>query len=362
MLCKPVKIVLPLIVLLTVGWLFFSLSKRDPFGFKRQTFMRDGKFFVGVNYPWLRYGEDFGSTAGGTHNGVSNPAYAAQLDADFSELEAEHLTVVRWWLWADGRGGLTFNHDGSVSGVPSDFYTDMDVALACAKRHHVRIMFVMLDFLFFAKSPDGPMYGGHAAIASNAILRQSFLDNAVKPVLLRYGKDNSIVAWDVVNEPEWELDLQLFKRHKSPVKTADMLALITAVSDYVHRYSNQLVTVGSAERRYVQLWTKANLDFYQFHTYPAQRERYGASYFSMGLDKPCVIGEFPTKRTGLQPSRYLGGAYDGGYAGAMLWSFRGNDDFSNYPGARADVRSWMRQTHGSVLKDPSTNNSGHWIR
>ncbi len=62
-------------------------------------------FSLGVNYPWLNYAEDFGSGPRG-HLGVSSPEKFEKVRNDFAQMRQCGVRVVRWFLFADGRGGF----------------------------------------------------------------------------------------------------------------------------------------------------------------------------------------------------------------------------------------------------------------
>ena len=62
-------------------------------------------FLLGVNYPWLGYGQDFGETADG-HIGVSTPQAKQTIEEDFARIHDCGAVVVRWFVFSDGRGGF----------------------------------------------------------------------------------------------------------------------------------------------------------------------------------------------------------------------------------------------------------------
>jgi hypothetical protein len=58
-------------------------------------------YILGVNYPWLNYGHDFGTTAWG-HDGVSSSHSKKTVASDFAYLQNQGAHVVRWFLFTDG--------------------------------------------------------------------------------------------------------------------------------------------------------------------------------------------------------------------------------------------------------------------
>ena len=67
-------------------------------------------FLHGCNYPWstdgtsVYYGMDFGANVWGSHAGVSTRR--PQIAADFAQMASLGFTVVRWFVFADGRSGI----------------------------------------------------------------------------------------------------------------------------------------------------------------------------------------------------------------------------------------------------------------
>src|SRR5258708_12211609 len=69
-------------------------------------------FFLGVNYPWANYAEDFGATTSG-YRGLSLPENLSKVKEEFACIRDCGVNVVRWFLFADGRGGFL-----SQKGIP----------------------------------------------------------------------------------------------------------------------------------------------------------------------------------------------------------------------------------------------------
>ncbi len=307
-------------------------------------FLQTTPFVAGVNYPWLMYGGDFGGNAWG-HYGVSRPESTRIVDDDFAYLEKHGVKFVRWFVFCDGRAGLKYDPSGQVAGLGDHFYDDLDTAVAIAHSHHISLVLVLFDYKIFDQpvSVGGVQLGGHSRIVSDPAVRQSFLDNALKPILQRYGNSGTIIAWEVINEPEWAMKIP-FRRHMpSAVSVEVMRQFVEESVDYVHRYSAQVATVGSAERRLLYLWKGTNLDFYEFHWYPTMErgEPLDVPVADLHLDKPCIVGEFPSADARRGAGAYLNTYLKDGYAGAFVWSYRATDRFTNFPKAAPDLGQWL---------------------
>jgi hypothetical protein len=87
----------------------------------------DYPFLLGVNYPWLRYGQDFGKTAEG-HFGASTPQAKQSIEEHFAAIRDCGATVVRWFVFGDGRGGFVCEN-GIPQGPDNFLFADIAAAL-----------------------------------------------------------------------------------------------------------------------------------------------------------------------------------------------------------------------------------------
>src|SRR5262249_26347740 len=115
--------------------------------------------------------------------------------------------VLRWWIWVDGRYDPLFDSNGQVTGLDSQFFGDLDAQLQYAANNHVYLDLTLLDTSAFdtAQSVGGVQEGGHRALVTDATVQQSFLDNALKPLLQHVAASSYkdyVLAYDIMNEPE----------------------------------------------------------------------------------------------------------------------------------------------------------------
>jgi len=266
------------------------------------------------------------------------------VDADFAYLQNQGVHVVRWFLFADGRASPEFGADGKVTGFDEYFYNDLDAALDIAQKHNIYLILVLFDFHLADKASDvnGVQVGGRSQIITDIEKQQAFLDNALKPLLEKYGENYNILAWEVMNEPEGAMNIPDGQWVGEPVSVDAMQAFANNVVTYIHTYSTQYATIGSASRRWLSYWTNTKLDFYQFHYYDKMESQYPLDYpyANLELDKPCIVGEFPTKNTNTTTSQFLDTIWNGGYAGALAWSFRANDVASDFSSISSEFKIW----------------------
>jgi hypothetical protein len=263
-----------------------------------------------------------------------------QLERDIRRIRehaGEAFSVVRIFVFCDGRASPMFSPDGKVAGLDDRFFSDFDALVDIAERNRILLIPVLLDFHWCARATavSGVQLGGHANVIRDAAVRDTFLEGALKPLLQRYADRDAILAWDLVNEPEWAIrGIPGASEDTSDlVRFSEMRQFVAACTRHVNRFApRQLVTVGSARRRWTALWTGLGLDLYQFHWYDRfEREEPfpWPPYHELGLDKPCIIGEVPTAGTQYSAAQFISAAANAGYSGLLLWSYRGRDGASS---------------------------------
>jgi hypothetical protein len=285
-------------------------------------------YLYGVNYPWLTYGTDFGS---GGFGHLANPT---QVKADMATFANEGGHVLRWWLWVDGRYDPLFGSNGQVTGFDPQFFSDLDTELQYVADNHIYLDLTLLDtsVLDAAQVTNGVQEGGHAALVTDQTVQQSFLDNALKPLLQHIAASSYkdyVLAYDIMNEPE-----RLLPGGWGPpadfVTVSQMQTFVKNCASSIHTYGGgALATVGSAAKT----WMGLGLDFYCAHYNDGPGQPGGMQppppYASLGLDKPCVVEEFPTACVsfGLNDTAqwsaewWLNTIHDQGYAGAIGWAW-----------------------------------------
>src|SRR5215471_5210270 len=77
-------------------------------------------FWAGLNYPW-KTGQDFGTGAWG-HSGVSDPTTYQEVEADFANMAAQGVRIVKWRVFGDGRYGLQVDDSAVVTGLDDYFF------------------------------------------------------------------------------------------------------------------------------------------------------------------------------------------------------------------------------------------------
>lgn len=280
--------------------------------------------------------DQYDTTVPGVSFGFEEPSRAA-IDAGL--LTGSGAMALRWFVFADGRAAPEFDDAGFVTGLDSEFLDDFETLLELARGHGFLVIPVLFDFLLCGdrRERDGVPLFGHADLIRDPARRQSLIDNALDPLLDRFGAAPEILAWEIVNEPEWclsDLDLASRPREIPPagaVTATEFQDFVTAVARAIRDHAatgDPLVTVGSASFRYLDLWQETGADLCQFHFYNCP-DCIDAG-MSLPHDGECLIGEFAALRplAGRTVFEFLADSCAARQLGALPWSWRARDRFS----------------------------------
>ena len=301
----------------------------------------DEDFWIGVNLPWLNYGGDFGANHWQPAGGVGQPGRRAVLRDTLARIAGEGITRIRWFMLCDGRAGLRMAPDGSLAGLDDFVFRDADAAVEELGRAGLSVIFVLFDFHWFrpAAVVNGVQTCGRAGLAADALPRALLLERVVAPLLERYGRAPSILAWDVVNEPEWVTRGVRLPPRPSEVLRAAMRDFIRDIVGLIHQRTSHAATAGSASVRTLPLVEGLGLDVYQAHWYDRldRRAPLDRPVATLGLDRPLILGEFPTRGSRRMPAEIIEIARRNEYAGALAWSALSDDQVTDHAAFVADL-------------------------
>jgi len=305
---------------------------------RRFRLFRD-RFIRGLNLPWFDYGNDFGANAWSPNGGVAQAKKRAKMQTVFRSLQEQNVQVVRWFLLADGRAGIRYAEDGTPIGLDDRIFADLDAAVEVAGEYGLQVIFVLLDFLWFgpAALKNGVQVRGRTHIVADRRKCRALLHRVLKPILKRYGRSPAIFAWDVMNEPEWAT-LGFGSHHpETDLPPWRMRRFLGKLVRLVHRHARQPTTCGLANAGGLALVRSIGLDLYQVHWYDrfqesAPLERPAREW---QINRPLLLGEFPTRNSARSPDAILAQARQSGYCGALAWSLLAEDNSSGLDNPQA---------------------------
>ena len=338
---------------------------------------------VGVNYPWLNYGWDFGTPPTGWGGG-SDPDWMDRIDSDLAHFKRIGISVVRWFILGDG---LTY---GTASDAPrfnqdtrqwnfnpphlsEEFLAHFEALLErfqasnATAPPHVLLMPVFVDYLFCKPGvpaltgmcPDpGFIKQGRAQAINDSTKQADFLQRALQPLLQIAGEYRpTIYAWDLVNEPEWVTNNWHCDGDtgSQPIDEEAMRAFLQDGKTMIRRFDFKS-TVGFWSIETIRR-THIDADINQFHFYsdshPKKQRRLEEHSFSPEF--PGIIGEFASAAAKdhwpdlkSQPQTVLNRLNciaSKNYPLALVWSFHpgsGGDAFSQWgPHVDRDIECFV---------------------
>jgi hypothetical protein len=319
----------------------------------------DGKkrFLYGMNYAWNQYGGDFGGLAAWNWKGVT--ANYQAIDADFADMKAHGVNVVRWWmfpsLWGDG---IRFNEAGTPLGLNAAIKEDLKTAIGLTEKHDMYIMLTLWSATSFSptKVTSGAKHKSLYPIATDKKKTVSLINNVIAPIAKITEQSEfkkRVIAFDIINEPEWAM--KGASKYGDPgfdcvapyecLTHEQMESFVAAQIAAIRKHSNALITIGSSAIKWGKSWSKLDLDFYQFHYYdwvhqwyPFTRtpDKYGLN------DKPVIIGEFPLSGVkDLPMADFIGGIRYLNYAGFLGWAV--TDKNYDWPKDRATIKAFYEE-------------------
>lgn len=294
-------------------------------------------FLNGGNIAWIEFGRDIGPDS----------TRMEDFEKMFSQVSENGGNAMRFWLHITGAHTPEWNGN-RVTGPGRGTIEDMRNILDTAWKYDIGMKLCLWSFDMLRKS-NGPKINDRAeALLTDSVRTQTYIGNALVPMVDSLAGHPAIIAWEIFNEPEgmseefgWE-----FNRH---VPMSAIQRFVNMTAGAIHRTApDAKVTNGTWS--FHALWPKSShehadnyyndealiqaggdslgtLDFYSVHYYDwAGTElspfHHDASHW--GLDKPIVVGEFgvPEKELfGIPADSLYHKLYEGGYAGALSWQW-----------------------------------------
>ena len=343
-------------------------------------------FQLGINYPWLNYGWDFGDPPPGWA-GADVAAWRAKnrrdIVADLLQFAELGLFAVRWFVLADGtnygfgaEAPQLVNDRWRAQPLPAShafhpqLFEDFVFLLETCSDLKIQFVPVLLDFHWAFPGeavPNTPVVkGGRADLIIDEHKRGAFFDTTLEPLLdLSEKYRETIYAWELINEPEWATNPRNIAPSQIPAddkQTVPLEVMRDFIADGIRRINARNAfrsTIGFAHRETIDEWDSAALGvtLHQFHYYAQNKSKLPPHVFSD--EYPCFVGEFASaherdwpelkkqKRTQAITHR-LNWLIEKGYPSAFIWSARGSDPATEWTQTKqVETLAFLRTSGGN---------------
>ncbi len=352
------------VIFLILSISFYNVTNAQLINYEGRNY-----FINGVNIPWHTYSQDFG-----IHYQTGANYDSAWFEGAFAQCESYGINCARFWLHTDGSTSPEFDSIGYVTGLDSNFFSNLDDLFKRALRHKIMLIPSIWDFNMTSNDYALGIYGGmHASLIQDTSKTRSYINNVLIPMVQRYSNQCNLLAWEIINEPEWSMNVPSGGTTTQVVSAAEMQRFVGMMAEAIHLHSSKMVTVGSASLRYNSdkwavttpcvgnYWKDqaiqsaynkplAKLDFYEVHYYDWMNglinfDPYKSScpYSYWLLDKPTLIGESQGNSSKHTAPDELYNAFSQNYAGVLFWSFTAGADnmgqFSDFNNALLTFRN-----------------------
>lgn len=322
-------------------------SKKNPIKNQsndKRTVTDDIDFVNGINIAWVNFGRDIGI----------DPEYGTEYRPDIDKFDEimnavadAGGNVIRWWYHTNGSTNPTFDENQMVSVNPDYFHEDVKEILDLAASKGLKIQICLWSFDMLKDQWNVDATANKKLIVEDVYF-QSYVDNALIPLVNAIGDHPGLYAWEIFNEAEgmtdeygshWPgfaervsiVDVQRFiNKTTAAIRTAQpnvkvtngALGFLTSLDDeekgYQNMYSDEkLIEIGGKDNGY--------LDFYNIHFYNWAGEN-GSPFHNTPdpekIDKPATIAEYyPDYTFGIDIESMGTILMDNGWKGSLLWSW-----------------------------------------
>jgi hypothetical protein len=351
---------------------------------------------LGINFPWIDYGWDFGPPPPEWVYSIGQwrTSKRHRIAKTLAEIANLGITSVRWFILGDGTNyGLgkeaprlsrgQWHFDPLPAGHPyySQMLDDFRSLLTTCQAHGLQLLPSLIDYRWAMPGviPSGSetiVKGGRGSILTDTVKLEAFLSRVLDPLLdLSYDYREQIVAWELINEPEWVIRsprYQFWRWSRQRTITKDRMRAFLEVGLWrINQYRGGVFrsTVGFAFSRSLVEWRSIGATLDQFHYYPASQE-----ILPSGLES-ALVGEVATA-AGYRPwpelkeqsiANRLALLESRGCSATYLWSAGDTSEATSWTAFEmGQVRQYLRErtrpakysrldlTHQSLHLRPST--------
>jgi len=329
-------------------------------------------FISGMNIAWNNFARDVGNSR------VNINAFVNQ----FKQIRGAGGNAVRWWLHTDAQVDPIMDMaTGRVTGLGTRTISNIQEVLDSAYTYGIVVSLCLFSFDILHN--DGGNKSAEQMARNLKFMTEpenldSYIQNALKPMLEAVGNHPAIMCWEVFNEPEGMANNYGWATTR--IDHSHIIRFTAKIAGEVRRNTKKMASTGIHNfHNYVSLYTVEKLkavdpdgwlDFYMAHHYPQYESRQQSPFYNpashWGFDRPVLIGEFPAQSwgPGAYPHFYNNEpldikdayeyAFNNGYLGVMSWSMTEGDKakFGSFETTKPALEHlWQKDSMAIKIRD-----------
>jgi len=194
-------------------------------------------FSSGGNVAWIQFSRDVGP----------GETKLDTFEDIFEQVQSHGGNTMRLWLHTSGQFTPAWNDSNSkVTGPGEGTIEDLRNILDLAQEHDVGVQPTLWSFDMLASNFPQEVVERNYDLLTQPDLTQTYIDNALKPMVEQLGGHPAIIGWEIFNEPEGMTERYGFGRVDKPVTMEDVQRFVNLTAGAIHRTDPEaLVTNGT---------------------------------------------------------------------------------------------------------------------